>query len=98
MFADTLQWFKPECTGNGESGHIGPSPRAFHVCVAIDCHLFIFGGRCGRKRSEASTLLVNLSYCLAFEFHVTRSLSSNGFIPCGRPDDTVLILRYYQVG
>ncbi|BBN13141.1 hypothetical protein MPTK1_6g01150 [Marchantia polymorpha subsp. ruderalis] len=47
---DTLQWFKPECTGNGESGHIGPSPRAFHVCVAIDCHLFIFGGRCGRKR------------------------------------------------
>ncbi|KAG6550536.1 hypothetical protein Mapa_007905 [Marchantia paleacea] len=47
---ETLQWFRPECTGNGESGHIGPSPRAFHVCVAIDCHLFIFGGRCGRKR------------------------------------------------
>ncbi|KAL2623041.1 hypothetical protein R1flu_003246 [Riccia fluitans] len=47
---ETMQWYRPECTGSGESGHIGPSPRAFHVSVAIDCHLFIFGGRCGRKR------------------------------------------------
>ncbi|KAL3690971.1 hypothetical protein R1sor_004622 [Riccia sorocarpa] len=47
---ETMQWYQPECTGSGESGHIGPSPRAFHVSVAIDCHLFIFGGRCGRKR------------------------------------------------
>ncbi|CAM6115349.1 unnamed protein product [Calypogeia fissa] len=47
---ESMQWFEPECTGSGENGHVGPSPRAFHVSVAIDCHLFIFGGRSGRKR------------------------------------------------
>ncbi|XP_039014411.1 protein GLUTELIN PRECURSOR ACCUMULATION 3 isoform X2 [Hibiscus syriacus] len=43
-------WFQPECTGNGSDGQVGPSPRAFHVAVAIDCHMFIFGGRSGNKR------------------------------------------------
>ncbi|XP_072964441.1 protein GLUTELIN PRECURSOR ACCUMULATION 3 [Typha angustifolia] len=43
-------WYTPECTGNGSDGQVGPSPRAFHVAVAIDCHMFIFGGRSGNKR------------------------------------------------
>nr|KYP35271.1 RING finger protein B [Cajanus cajan] len=43
-------WFQPECTGSGSDGHVGPSPRAFHVAVAIDCHMFIFGGRFGGQR------------------------------------------------
>ncbi|XP_042499703.1 protein GLUTELIN PRECURSOR ACCUMULATION 3 isoform X1 [Macadamia integrifolia] len=43
-------WFQPECTGNGSNGQVGPSPRAFHVCVAIDCHMFVFGGRSGGRR------------------------------------------------
>ncbi|XP_077230077.1 galactose oxidase/kelch repeat superfamily protein [Tasmannia lanceolata] len=43
-------WFSPECTGNGSDGQVGPSPRAFHVAVAIDCNMFIFGGRSGGKR------------------------------------------------
>ncbi|XP_027364128.1 protein GLUTELIN PRECURSOR ACCUMULATION 3 isoform X2 [Abrus precatorius] len=43
-------WHQPECTGSGSDGHVGPSPRAFHVAVAIDCHMFIFGGRSGGQR------------------------------------------------
>lgn len=43
-------WFQPECTGSGTDGEIGPCPRAFHVAVTIDCHMFIFGGRSGSKR------------------------------------------------
>lgn len=43
-------WFKPECTGNESEGQVGPCPRAFHVAVSIDCHMFIFSGRFGRKR------------------------------------------------
>ncbi|XP_062091852.1 protein GLUTELIN PRECURSOR ACCUMULATION 3 [Humulus lupulus] len=43
-------WFHPECTGSGSDGQVGPSPRAFHVAVAIDCHMFIFGGRLGSNR------------------------------------------------
>ncbi|KAK4776612.1 hypothetical protein SAY86_005300 [Trapa natans] len=43
-------WFQPECTGSGADGKIGPSPRAFHIAVSIDCHMFIFGGRCGGER------------------------------------------------
>ncbi|KAA3461870.1 tip elongation aberrant protein 1 [Gossypium australe] len=43
-------WFQPECTGNGSDGQVGPNPRAFHVAVAIDCHMFIFGGRSGNRR------------------------------------------------
>lgn len=42
-------WFQPNCTGTG-SENVGPGPRAFHVAVAIDCHMFIFGGRSGRNR------------------------------------------------
>ncbi|GMH07879.1 hypothetical protein Nepgr_009719 [Nepenthes gracilis] len=48
--AENRLWFQPECTGSGSDGQAGPSPRAFHVAVAIDCHLFIFGGRSGGKR------------------------------------------------
>ncbi|CBI40235.3 unnamed protein product, partial [Vitis vinifera] len=43
-------WFQPECTGNGSVGQVGPSPRAFHIAIAIDCHMFVFGGRSGGKR------------------------------------------------
>ncbi|OIT26612.1 hypothetical protein A4A49_61948, partial [Nicotiana attenuata] len=43
-------WFQPECTGSGSDGQVGPSPRAFHVAVSIDCHMFIFGGRSGSRR------------------------------------------------
>ncbi|XP_009763861.1 protein GLUTELIN PRECURSOR ACCUMULATION 3 [Nicotiana tabacum] len=43
-------WFQPDCTGSGSDGQVGPSPRAFHVAVSIDCHMFIFGGRSGSRR------------------------------------------------
>ncbi|TMW96783.1 hypothetical protein EJD97_006787 [Solanum chilense] len=43
-------WFQPECTGSGSDGLVGPSPRAFHVAVTIDCHMFIFGGRSRGRR------------------------------------------------
>lgn len=49
-FLDNKLWFQPECTGNGSDGQVGPSPRAFHIAIAIDCHMFVFGGRCGNKR------------------------------------------------
>ena len=42
--------FQPECSGNGSDGQVGPSSRAFHIAVAIDCHMFVFGGRSGSKR------------------------------------------------
>ncbi|XP_050281975.1 protein GLUTELIN PRECURSOR ACCUMULATION 3 [Quercus robur] len=47
---DNKLWFQPECTGSGPEDQVGPSPRAFHIAVAIDCHMFIFGGRYGGKR------------------------------------------------
>lgn len=43
-------WFEPECTGSESEGQVGPTPRAFHVAITIDCHMFIFGGRSGGKR------------------------------------------------
>ncbi|XP_037444343.1 protein GLUTELIN PRECURSOR ACCUMULATION 3 [Triticum dicoccoides] len=43
-------WYTPECSGSGPDGQPGPSPRAFHVAVVIDCNMFIFGGRSGGKR------------------------------------------------
>ncbi|XP_050210480.1 protein GLUTELIN PRECURSOR ACCUMULATION 3 [Mercurialis annua] len=43
-------WFQPECSGSGSDGQVGPSPRAFHIAVSIDCHMFIFGGRSGSRR------------------------------------------------
>ncbi|KAM0928348.1 hypothetical protein ACQ4PT_002423 [Festuca glaucescens] len=43
-------WYTPECTGSGPDGQAGPSPRAFHVAVVIDCNMFVFGGRSGGKR------------------------------------------------
>lgn len=48
--AENKLWFTPDCTGSGSDGQAGPSPRAFHVAVAIDCNMFIFGGRSGSKR------------------------------------------------
>ncbi|XP_015901923.2 protein GLUTELIN PRECURSOR ACCUMULATION 3 [Ziziphus jujuba] len=47
---DNKLWFQPECSGCGSDGQVGPSPRAFHIAVAIDCNMFIFGGRSGSKR------------------------------------------------
>ncbi|KAM3685195.1 hypothetical protein ACB098_11G103300 [Castanea mollissima] len=47
---DNKLWFQPECTGSGSEDQVGPSPRAFHIAVAIDCHMFVFGGRYGSKR------------------------------------------------
>ncbi|XP_011076909.1 host cell factor isoform X1 [Sesamum indicum] len=47
---DNNMWFEPECTGSGSDGKVGPSPRAFHIAVAIDCHMFVFGGRSGGNR------------------------------------------------
>ncbi|KAJ0972690.1 hypothetical protein J5N97_020649 [Dioscorea zingiberensis] len=47
---DNRLWFTPECTGTGSDEQTGPPPRAFHVAVSIDCHLFVFGGRSGSKR------------------------------------------------
>ncbi|KAL3630094.1 G protein alpha subunit [Castilleja foliolosa] len=47
---DNSMWFQPECTGGGSDGRVGPRPRAFHISVAIDCHMFIFGGRSGGNR------------------------------------------------
>ncbi|XP_078169971.1 protein GLUTELIN PRECURSOR ACCUMULATION 3-like isoform X2 [Carex rostrata] len=44
-------WYTPECCGSGGSEEqVGPTARAFHVAVAIDCNMFIFGGRSGTKR------------------------------------------------
>lgn len=43
-------WYTPECNGSGSDGQAGPSPRAFHVAIVIDCNMFIFGGRSGGKR------------------------------------------------
>ncbi|KAI4382662.1 hypothetical protein MLD38_008598 [Melastoma candidum] len=42
--------FNQSAPGSGSDGQVGPSPRAFHVAVAIDCHMFIFGGRSSGKR------------------------------------------------
>ncbi|KAK4489665.1 hypothetical protein RD792_005477 [Penstemon davidsonii] len=47
---ENKMWYQPECTGNGSDGKVGPSSRAFHIAVAIDCHMFIFGGRFGGNR------------------------------------------------
>eukprot|EP00271_Cylindrocystis_brebissonii_P004356 TRINITY_DN16001_c0_g1_i1.p1 TRINITY_DN16001_c0_g1~~TRINITY_DN16001_c0_g1_i1.p1 ORF type:complete len:562 (+),score=100.69 TRINITY_DN16001_c0_g1_i1:129-1814(+) len=52
------RWFRPECSGSRsplseeEGGHAGPGPgpRAFHAAAAIDCNVFIFGGRSGKRR------------------------------------------------
>ncbi|XP_078434711.1 galactose oxidase/kelch repeat superfamily protein isoform X1 [Wolffia australiana] len=43
-------WFTPECTGSSSDGQVGPPSRAFHVAVAIECNMFVFGGRQGGKR------------------------------------------------
>jgi len=48
--AENKLWYTPECTGNGSDEQAGPSPRAFHIAVVIDCNMFIIGGRSGGKR------------------------------------------------
>ncbi|KAK9075121.1 hypothetical protein SSX86_003440 [Deinandra increscens subsp. villosa] len=55
---DNKLWFQPECTGSGSEGQTAPSPRAFHIAIAIDCHMFVFGGRLGTKRR-----LLGPGYC-----------------------------------
>ena len=65
-FSEAKLWYQPECTGSDSDGHVGPTPRAFHVAVAIDCHMFVFGGRSGGQRS---------SYCFSlFISHTILSL------------------------
>lgn len=46
---DTQIWFQPGGTVAG-ADVAGPGPRAFHVAVASHGHMFVFGGRSGRKR------------------------------------------------
>lgn len=65
-FSEAKLWYQPECTGSDSDGHVGPTPRAFHVAVAIDCHMFVFGGRSGGQRS---------SYCFSFFYFFYFSLS-----------------------
>lgn len=51
MSTENKAWFQPNCTGSAsDEENVGPTPRAFHVAVAIDCHMFVFGGRSGRNR------------------------------------------------
>eukprot|EP00897_Mesotaenium_endlicherianum_P004828 jgi/Mesen1/4373/ME000221S03493 len=54
---DNTAWYRPECTGGGGGGvgaggdhEEGPCPRAFHVAVALDRNMFVFGGRAGKRR------------------------------------------------
>lgn len=70
-------WFTPVCTGSGPDGTIGPCPRAFHVAVSIDCHMFIFGGRSGGKR-------LGDFWMLDTEIWQWSELSSYGDLPCSR--------------
>lgn len=73
LSAENKLWFQPECTGTAEEGVlVGPSPRAFHVAVAVDCNMFIFGGRYGRKRFDPHPLL------LVFVIPVWKRLHSLG--------------------
>lgn len=65
LVAENRVWYQPECTGTEDGNLVGPSPRAFHVAVAIDCHMFIFGGRCGRKRFDPLTLLQLTAYVVS---------------------------------
>lgn len=58
---DNNMWFRPECTRNGSDGNVGPSPRAFHIAVAIDCHMFIFGGRSGSNRYHCIFMFIYIS-------------------------------------
>lgn len=67
LAAENKLWFQPTCTGTaGEAGLVGPSPRAFHVAVAIDCNMFIFGGRYGRKRFDAYTAALLFRFVKCF--------------------------------
>lgn len=50
---------------------MGPSPRAFHVAVSIDCHIFIFGGRVGSKRFEHSSPIFT-SFCIKICFDLRQ--------------------------
>ena len=51
FISENKLWYTPECCGSGGSEEqVGPTARAFHVAVAIDCNMFMFGGRSGTKR------------------------------------------------
>ena len=65
LVAENRVWYQPQCTGTEDGSLVGPSPRAFHVVVAIDCHMFIFGRRCGRKRFDPLTLLQLTVYVIS---------------------------------
>lgn len=73
--ADNDMWFQPECTGSGSDGNVGPSPRAFHIAVSIDCNMFIFGGRSGGKR-----YLVNYVYEVYVTYLPTKYVQIRLFV------------------
>lgn len=78
MLSDNKLWFQPECTGSGSDGQVGPSPRAFHVAVSIDCNMFIFGGRYGSKRYiPVHKLLHSQLFDLLLTFIYLMMLSDN---------------------
>ncbi|KAG7643314.1 Kelch-type beta propeller [Arabidopsis suecica] len=79
-------WFEPECTGSESEGQVGPTPRAFHVAITIDCHMFIFGGRSGGKRLGDFWVLDTGTYMLTFAADIWQwsELTSFGDLPTPR--------------
>ncbi|KAM0946174.1 putative galactose oxidase/kelch, beta-propeller, kelch-type beta propeller [Dioscorea sansibarensis] len=47
----------------------GPPPRAFHVSVSIDCHLFVFSGRSGSKRSVQCPTIMSVTLLCEVDFN-----------------------------
>lgn len=76
-------WFQPECTGIGSDGQVGPSPRAFHIALSIDCHMFIFGGRSGSKRF-VNYHCMPLSFLLVYATTCTYATVTNLDLQVGR--------------
>ena len=76
-------WFQPECTGIGSDGQVGPSPRAFHIAISIDCHMFIFGGRSGSKRF-VNYPCMPLSFLLVYVTTYTCATVTNLDLQVGR--------------
>ncbi|CAG7874439.1 unnamed protein product [Brassica rapa] len=79
-------WFEPECTGSVSEGKVGPTPRAFHVAITIDCHMFIFGGRSGGKSVAETCLRTFNTLLLTFSADIWQwsELTSFGDLPTPR--------------
>jgi hypothetical protein len=61
----------------------GPSPRAFHVAVVIDCNMFVFGGRSGGKRSPQLSVyysFAGVSHCLSLAYVPVFASQVRGFL------------------